>query len=76
MIFCEYSVYYLLAQMALVVKNLPANAGDVKDAGSIPGLGISLEDLATHSSILAWRIPCREEPGRLQPMGSRRVGHD
>ena len=76
MIFCEYSVYYLLAQMALVVKNLPANAVDVKDAGSIPGLGISLEDLATHSSILAWRIPCREEPGGLQSTGSHRVRHD
>ena len=31
---------------------------------------------ATHSSILAWRIPWIEEPGRLQPMGSQRVGHD
>ena len=31
---------------------------------------------ATHSSILAWRIPCTEEPGRLQSMGSQRVGHD
>ena len=33
-------------------------------------------ELATHSSILAWRIPWTEEPGRLQFMGSRRVGHD
>ena len=32
--------------------------------------------MATHSSILAWRIPRREEPGRLQSMGSQRVGHD
>ena len=31
---------------------------------------------ATHSSILAWRIPWAEEPGRLQSMGSQRVGHD
>ena len=31
---------------------------------------------ATHSSILAWRIPWTEEPGRLQSMGSQRVGHD
>ena len=31
---------------------------------------------ATHSSILAWRIPWMEEPGRLQCMGSQRVGHD
>ena len=32
--------------------------------------------MATHSSILAWRIPWIEEPGRLQSMGSQRVGHD
>ena len=32
--------------------------------------------MATHSSTLAWRIPWREEPGRLQSMGSQRVGHD
>ena len=31
---------------------------------------------ATHSSILAWRIPWIEEPGRLESMGSQRVGHD
>ena len=37
----------------------------------------SLEkEMATHSSILAWRIPRREEPGRLQSMGSQRVGRD
>ena len=37
----------------------------------------SLEkEMATHSSTLAWRIPWREEPGRLQSMGSQRVGHD
>ena len=37
----------------------------------------SLEkEMATHSTILAWRIPWREEPGRLQSMGSQRVGHD
>ena len=34
------------------------------------------ESMATHSSILAWRIPWTEEPGRLQSMGSQRVGHD
>ena len=32
--------------------------------------------MATHSSILAWRIPWTEEPGRLESMGSQRVGHD
>ena len=33
-------------------------------------------ELATHSSTLAWKIPWTEEPGRLQSMGSQRVGHD
>ena len=49
-----------------MVKNPPANAGDVRDLNSIPGLGRSLEEgMATHSSILAWRIPWTEEPGGL-----------
>ena len=34
------------------------------------------KEMATHSSILAWRIPWIEEPGRLQSTGSQRVGHD
>ena len=34
------------------------------------------KEMASHSSTLAWRIPWREEPGRLQSMGSQRVGHD
>ena len=34
------------------------------------------EEMATHSSTLAWKIPWKEEPGRLQSMGSQRVGHD
>ena len=47
----------------LVVKNLPANAGDV---GSIPGSGRPPEkEMATHSSILAWEISWAEETGRL-----------
>ena len=62
--------------MVLVLKNLQANAGDVRDLGSIPGLGKPLEEgMATHSRILAWRIPWTEEPGGLQSMGSQRVGH-
>ena len=57
-----------------VVKNLPANAGD---AGSIPVSGRSLkEEMATHSSILAWKMPWTEEPGRLQSTGSQRAGHN
>ena len=34
------------------------------------------QEMATHSSILAWKIPWMEEPGRLQSMGQQRVGHD
>ena len=65
------------SQMALVVKNLPGNAGDIRDKGSIPGLGrFPGGGIATHSSIPAWRIPWTEEPERLQSIGSQRVGRD
>ena len=50
--------------MALVVKNPPASAGDARDRSSIPGSGRSREEeMAMHSSILAWKIPWTEEPG-------------
>ena len=63
--------------MALVVKNLPANAGDIRDAVQSLGWEDSLEEeMATHSSILAWKIPWRGEPGRLQSMGLQRVSND
>ena len=53
--------------MGLVVKNPPANAGDVRDASGVLGLEDPLEEgMATHSSILAWEIPWTEEPGGLQ----------
>ena len=58
--------------VAQIIKNLLANAGDLRDMGSIPGSGRSLEEeMATHSSTLAWRIPWREEPGRLQSVRSQ-----
>ena len=60
--------------MATVVKNSSADAGDV---GSIPGQEDPLEEgMATHSSILAWKILWTEEPGRLLSIGSQRVRHD
>ena len=60
-----------------MVKNLPANAGGAGDTDSIPGLGRSLErEMATHSSILAWKIPRTEERGGLQSMGTQGVGHN
>ena len=60
-----------------MVNNMPANAGDIRDAGLILGWEDPLkEGMATHSSSLAWRIPWTEEPGRLQSMGSQKVKHD
>ena len=60
------------SQVLLVVKNQPAKGEDVRDAGSIPSSGKPLEEgMATHSSILAQRIPWTEEPGGLQSIGSQ-----
>ena len=57
-------------------KNLPAEAGEVREAGSIPGGKDPLgEEMATHPSILAWRVPWTEEPGGLQPTESQRIRH-
>ena len=54
------------SEVALVVKNLPASAGDIRDTGSITGLGRSAGGgHGNHSSFLAWRIPRTEEHGRL-----------
>ena len=61
----------LLAQMA---KNLPSRR---ETCGQPLGWEDPPEEgKATHSSILAWRIPWTEEPGGLQSVGSQRVGHD
>ena len=61
-------------QAALVVKDLPANARDIRYT---LGWEAPLENgMATHSSILAWRIPRTEGPGRLQSIGLQRVRHD
>ena len=54
------------SQVTIVIKNPPASAGEIRDLGSIPGSEDPLEEgVATHSSILAWRIPWTEEPGGL-----------
>ena len=56
-----------------MVKNLPVNAGDIRDVGSILGLGRSLEEgMTIHSSILAWTIPWTEEPG-YSPQGCKEL---
>ena len=60
-----------------MVKNPPANAGDIGDIGLIlEQKDPPEEEMATHFSILAWRIPWTEEPGGLESMGSQRVRHD
>ena len=70
-------IHILASQVALVVKNLPVNAGNIRDTGSISGSERSLEEgMTTHSSVLAWRIPWTEEPGGLQSIGLQRVGHN
>ena len=63
--------------MTLVVKNPPDDAGDIRDAGSIPGSGRSPGgEHGNHSSSLAWRIPWTKEPGGLQSMGSHKFRHN
>ena len=65
------------SQVALVIKNLPANAGIIRDMGSIPGSGRYLrEGMTIHSSILEWRLPWTEDPGGLQSIGSHRIRHN
>ena len=60
--------------MVQLVKKPPANAGG---ASSIPSREDPLEEeMAAHSSIIAWKIPWTEEPGGLQSMGSQRVRQD
>ena len=65
---------FLSMQLTQVVKNLPAMWETW-----LPSLGWEdplEEGMATHSTILAWRIPGTEEPGGLQSLGSQRAGHD
>ena len=60
-----------------MVKNPPANEGDIRDTDSILGQEVPLEEgMATHTSILAWRIPWTEEPGGLQSRGLKRLRRD
>ena len=59
-----------------MVKNPPANAGDVGDTKSLGQKDPLEKGMATHSSILAWEIPRTEETGGLLSMGSQRVRYD
>ena len=74
---CDFDLHtlndYWASQVMLVVKNLSASAGDLRDAGLIPGSGRSPgEGMATPSSILAWRIPWTEDAAGLQFTGLQR----
>ena len=64
--------------LGLMVAQLVKNLSTIRRLGFDPWVGkIPLEEgMATHSSILAWRIPWTEEPGGLQSMGWQRVRHD
>ena len=58
-------------------KESTCSEGDAGDESTIPGSGRSPEEgMATHSSVLAWRIPRTEEPGGLQSIRLQRVRHD
>ena len=60
----------------LMVKKLLASVGDIRDVILIPGSRRKEEkEIATHSSLHAWRIPWMEEPGGLSSIGSQRVRH-
>ena len=69
-----FTVLHYLLELAQMVKNLP---GMWETQVRFLGWEDPLEkEMATHSSILAWRIPWTEKPGGLQSMGSQRVGHN
>ena len=81
--FCFLLLEYSLTDQlpsGIVVKNLPANAGDARDqeawVWSLDWEDPLEEEMETHSSIIAWKIPGTEEPVGLYAMGSQRVGHD
>ena len=59
-------VFPVISLLGSVIKNPPTN---VRDLGSIPGEDPLEKEMAIHSSTLAWRTPCTEQPGGLQSMG-------
>ena len=73
-IFIIINIYLYHSLVAQMVKRLPAMQETwVRSLGQEDPLE---KEMATHSSILAWKIPWTEEPGGLQSTGSQRVGHD
>ena len=63
-------------QVALAVKNLPASVGDVEWLQSLGWEDPLEEEMAPHCSLLAWRIPWTEEPGRLWSITLQKVGYN
>ena len=59
-----------------MVKNTPADGGDMSHGLSLGQDDPLQEGMATHSNSPAWRIPWTEEPGRLQSIGLQKLGHD
>ena len=81
MYMCEYIYIYIYIYICFPGgtsgKNSAANAGSTREQVQCLGWADLLEyEVATHSSILAWKIPWTEEPGRLQSLGPQRVGYD
>ena len=67
-------LYIWASVVVLVIKNLPANAGDVREAGLSPGWGRFPGGGRGHPlQYSSWRIPWTEEPGRLQSLGLHRA---
>ena len=67
-------VFWLTSLVVQMVNHLPIMW--VTRVQSVCQEDLLEKEMATHSSILAWKIPWMEKPGRLQSMGSQRVGHD
>ena len=68
---------YIWASLVAQWERIYLQCRSHRDAGSIPGREDPLEESkATHSTVLAWRIPCTEEPARLQSIGLQRVGRN
>ena len=68
---------WILYHCTTMVKNPPANEGDTRDVGWILSSGRPFGvGNATHSSVLAWKVPWTKEPGGLPSVGSQRARHD
>ena len=69
-------LYIVTSLFNLYAEYIMRNAGLNEAQAGIKIAGRNINNLRYHSSILAWEIPCMEEPGRLQSMGSQTVAQD